>query len=136
MIVGIDHFVLTVADLGRTLEFYERVLGMRCKLQSELPAALLFGDQKISVHQRDHTFEPKAHHPMPGAGDFCLITAEPIESVAKQVEDHGVAVEVGPVKREGAPRRNDLDLFPRSGWQSCRGRQIQLTSPQEQENTQ
>jgi catechol 2,3-dioxygenase-like lactoylglutathione lyase family enzyme len=27
MIAGIDHFVLTVSDLDRTLEFYKRVLG-------------------------------------------------------------------------------------------------------------
>jgi catechol 2,3-dioxygenase-like lactoylglutathione lyase family enzyme len=25
----LDHLVLTVADIGRTVEFYERVLGMR-----------------------------------------------------------------------------------------------------------
>ena len=27
-IEGLDHFVLTVADVGRTRGFYERVLGM------------------------------------------------------------------------------------------------------------
>ena len=32
MIDRIDHFVLTVADLGATLEFYERVLGFTPKL--------------------------------------------------------------------------------------------------------
>ena len=27
-IEGLDHLVLTVADVGRTRDFYERVLGM------------------------------------------------------------------------------------------------------------
>ncbi|HEX5300658.1 MAG TPA: VOC family protein [Streptosporangiaceae bacterium] len=29
VITGLDHLVLTVADLERTADFYQRVLGMR-----------------------------------------------------------------------------------------------------------
>jgi catechol 2,3-dioxygenase-like lactoylglutathione lyase family enzyme len=39
MIDRVDHFVLTVADLGATLEFYERVLGFTPRLQKGRPAA-------------------------------------------------------------------------------------------------
>jgi hypothetical protein len=50
-------FRITVADLGATLEFHERVLGFTPKLQKGRPAALLFGEQKINVHRADRTFD-------------------------------------------------------------------------------
>jgi len=45
----IDHLNITVADLDRSLEFYERVLGMRTERMGEGRAALLFGKQKIHL---------------------------------------------------------------------------------------
>ena len=66
------------------------------------PTALVFGQQKINVHEAGHTFEPKAKIATPGAGDFCLITDWPIARVQAHLEACGVAVEVGPVKRTGA----------------------------------
>lgn len=102
MIDRIDHFVLTVADVDETLDFYERVLGFKRKLVEGQPAALLFGGQKINVHQTDRTFEPKAARPTEGAGDFCLITLRPISEVQTRIETSGVKIEVGPVERDGA----------------------------------
>ena len=102
MIESIDHFVLTVADLDATLDFYERVLGFQRKVQEGRPAALVFGRQKINVHQVVHTFDPKAQRPTPGAGDFCLITRLPIADVQARIEAQGVHIEVGPIEREGA----------------------------------
>jgi catechol 2,3-dioxygenase-like lactoylglutathione lyase family enzyme len=46
--------------------------------------------------------EPKAARPSEGAGDFCLITLQPISEVRKCIEACGVNIEVGPVEREGA----------------------------------
>ena len=101
-IESIDHFVLTVADLDATCAFYARVLGMERVDTPSKPTALAFGLQKINVHQRDRTFEPKAKVPTPGAGDFCLITTHaPDETVAK-LKACGVAVEEGPIARNGA----------------------------------
>lgn len=102
MITGIDHFVLTVASLETTLDFYERVLGMRRSLVAGRPASLLFGNQKINVHQRDKTFEPKAAAPTSGSGDFCLVTDWSIESVLAQLTAAGIQPELGPVARNGA----------------------------------
>ena len=102
MIESIDHFVITVADLETTLSFYERVLEFTRVVSPGLPAALTFGSQKINVHQADHTFEPKARRPTPGAADFCLIAGRPLDEVAKHVRDCGVQIEVGPVERTGA----------------------------------
>ena len=102
MILRIDHFVLTVASLEATCLFYERVLGFRRSVTPGRPTALVFGSQKINLHEVGRTFEPKAARPTPGSGDFCLITDEPIEQVQAHLEAEGVTVEVGPVERNGA----------------------------------
>ena len=102
MIAGIDHFVLTVRSVEATCDFYERVLGMRRLDEPNRPTALLFGSQKINLHQVDRTFEPKAKAPTAGAGDFCLVAAVPLAEVQASLEANGVAIEVGPVERIGA----------------------------------
>jgi catechol 2,3-dioxygenase-like lactoylglutathione lyase family enzyme len=100
----IDHLVLTVRDLDRALQFYERVLGARIVPPPGGlgPTAVAFGRQKINVHVAGHEFEPKAMHPTMGAGDFCLITEAEIASVVAHLEACGVKVELGPVPRWGA----------------------------------
>ncbi|CDX33381.1 Glyoxalase/bleomycin resistance protein/dioxygenase [Mesorhizobium plurifarium] len=102
MIAGIDHFVLTVRSVEATCDFYERVLGMRRLDEPNRPTALLFGSQKINLHEAGRTFEPKAKAPTPGSGDFCLVAAVPLAEVQASLEANGVAIEVGPVRRTGA----------------------------------
>ncbi len=102
MIRSIDHFVITVADLAATLAFYETVLGLTRLIEPDRPAALLFGTQKINVHQADRTFEPKARQPTRGAADFCLVADRPLPEIQAHLARHGVAIELGPVPRTGA----------------------------------
>jgi catechol 2,3-dioxygenase-like lactoylglutathione lyase family enzyme len=102
MIDRIDHFVLTVRSLDATCAFYERVLGLKRVDSPGRPTALAFGRQKINVHEVGRTFDPKARLPTAGAGDFCVITEHPIAEVRAHLEDCGVAIEVGPVTRQGA----------------------------------
>ena len=102
MIAGIDHFVLTVRSVEATCDFYQRVLGMRRLDEPNRPTALLFGSQKINLHEVDRTFEPKAKRPTPGSGDFCLVAAVPLAEVQASLAANGVAIEVGPVERTGA----------------------------------
>lgn len=100
MIVGIDHFVLTVASLEATCAFYQRVLGFERIDTPGRPTALAFGGQKINVHEISRTFEAKA--PTPGSGDFCLITERPLDEIRARLEANGVVLELGPVERIGA----------------------------------
>jgi catechol 2,3-dioxygenase-like lactoylglutathione lyase family enzyme len=102
VILGIDHFVLTVKSVEDSLAFYERVLGMRREITPNRPASLRFGTQKINLHQTDSTFEPKAVRPTPGSGDFCLITDGSLEEILAHLESERVPVEMGPVPRNGA----------------------------------
>jgi catechol 2,3-dioxygenase-like lactoylglutathione lyase family enzyme len=58
--------------------------------------------QKINVHEVNRTFEPKAALPTPGAGDFCFVTQWQIEVVQAHLQACDVAIELGPVERDGA----------------------------------
>jgi catechol 2,3-dioxygenase-like lactoylglutathione lyase family enzyme len=98
----LDHLVLTVADIDRTVEFYERVLGMTTVTFGAGRQALTFGSQKINLHQAGHEFEPKAHVPTPGSADLCLITTVSLTQVEEHLKNVGVTIEEGPVDRTGA----------------------------------
>jgi catechol 2,3-dioxygenase-like lactoylglutathione lyase family enzyme len=98
----IDHFVLTVRDIEATCEFYVRVLGMQVVTFAGGRKALQFGHQKINLHEAGKEFEPKALSPMPGSGDFCLITKTPLEEVIVHVRSCGIEIVQGPVHKTGA----------------------------------
>jgi catechol 2,3-dioxygenase-like lactoylglutathione lyase family enzyme len=97
----IDHVVLTVKDIDATCRFYEAALGMR-RVAFNGRVALAFGRQKINLHLAGHEFEPKAAHPVPGSGDFCLITATPLAAVIEHLASCNIAIELGPIAKTGA----------------------------------
>jgi catechol 2,3-dioxygenase-like lactoylglutathione lyase family enzyme len=98
----LDHLVLTVADISRTVEFYERVLGMRPETFGNGRHALTFGSSKINLHQAGREFEPKAARPTPGSADVCFISADPLAEVCAHLTVHAIVIEEGPVTRTGA----------------------------------
>ena len=98
----IDHFVLTVHNIEATCEFYSRVLGMQVVTFAGGRKALQFGQQKINLHEVGKEFEPKAHHPTSGSGDFCLITQTPLEQVIAHIGSCGIEIVEGPTQKTGA----------------------------------
>lgn len=107
----IDHLVLTVADLEKTCDFYSRVLGMRAVTFEGERRALVFGGQKINLHEAGKEFEPHAAHPTPGSADICFVTDTSLKEVLGQLEAHGVEVAEGPVGRTGALGRMQSVYF-------------------------
>ena len=57
MISRLDHLVLTVEDIPRSVAFYTKALGMRSVSFGESRIALSFGQQKINLHQNGREFE-------------------------------------------------------------------------------
>jgi catechol 2,3-dioxygenase-like lactoylglutathione lyase family enzyme len=98
----IDHVVLTVFDLERTIDFYTRVLGMKAVTFGEGRKGLEFGRQKLNLHLHGREFEPKALKPTPGSMDLCFITETPLEEVVRHLESCGVKIQAGPVPKTGA----------------------------------
>lgn len=102
----LDHFVLTVSDIDRTLAFYDRFAGITPITFGNDRHALLIGNQKINLHEAGDEITPRAAEPSVGGGDFCLVTATPVSELKRDLEAEGIEVELGPVDRTGA--RSDL----------------------------
>ncbi|RYD18603.1 MAG: VOC family protein [Verrucomicrobiaceae bacterium] len=102
MIAHLDHLVLTVEDIPRTVAFYTTVLGMREVTFGEGRTALAFGNQKINLHQHGRELEPKATFPTRGSADLCFIASIPLEDVIAQLNEHSVPILQGPIQRTGA----------------------------------
>lgn len=98
----LDHLVLTVADIERTVEFYTRVLGMRRAEFAGGRIALEFGRQKINLHQYGREFEPRAGRVQPGSADLCFIADEPLAELIPELRHYRVELLEGPVARTGA----------------------------------
>src|SRR5213594_4288938 len=95
----IDHLNITVADIDRSIEFYQRVLGMRSEHIGEGRAALLFGQQKIHLDQAGSRAAMSGEKRQPA--HICFVTETPIGEVAAQLKKEGVAIRMqGP--RAGA----------------------------------
>jgi catechol 2,3-dioxygenase-like lactoylglutathione lyase family enzyme len=98
----LDHFVLTVADLDRTIDFYRRVLGMTPVKFGDGRHALEFGQSKINLHVAGQEFPPHARRPVPGSADICLIAATALPRVIAHLRTLDVPLVEGPVTRTGA----------------------------------
>ena len=89
----IDHLNITVADIDRSIAFYERVLGMRSERMGEGRAAILFGNQKIHLDLAGAT-AMSGDKRMPA--HICFVTDTPLDEVKAQLANSGV-----PVRMEG-----------------------------------
>ncbi len=113
-IIALDHIVLNVADVERSLAFYEGVLG----LPAERVEAWRRGELRFpSVRVSESTIVDLVHAPAESGqrhlnlAHFCLVTdADDLEAVARELTAAGVAVEVGPATRSGA-RGNALSIY-------------------------
>ncbi len=103
IIARVDHFVLTVASIDATCDFYSSVLGMEVVEFARGRKALSFGAQKINLHEARREFEPKAQRPMPGSADFCLISGTPLAEVVNHLSHCGA---------------DSVSLYPRSRHES------------------
>ena len=107
MIERIDHLVLTTAHPDACIDFYVRVLGMNLeRFTGGTPPvermAFRFGRQKINLHVKGAEFTPRAHLPVPGSIDLCLIADRPLEQVIAHLTAVQWPIIEGPVQRTGA----------------------------------
>ncbi|MEG3640304.1 GNAT family N-acetyltransferase [Magnetococcus sp. PR-3] len=100
--MSLDHLVLTVADLDRTVDFYHKALGMHPITFGAERRALRFGRQKINLHLSSAPFTPHAYAPTPGGADICLLTDTPLPAMQTHLQKLGITIEQGPIPRTGA----------------------------------
>lgn len=101
-ITALDHLVLTVANIEKSIAFYTQVLGMEEITFGEGRKALLFGRQKINLHQRGAEVLPNAQNAACGTADLCLLTDTPLPQVLTELQQHGIEPISGVVPRTGA----------------------------------
>jgi len=102
MLSGLDHLVITVTDISRAVDFYTRVLGLEVRYRDRERVDLMLGDIALRLHWTATYIEPRAATPTPGSLDLCLRSLLPLDEVARHLEALDVAVELGPVERQGA----------------------------------
>ncbi|TGO22046.1 hypothetical protein BPAE_0186g00160 [Botrytis paeoniae] len=106
-IKSLDHLVLTVASIPRSTQWYKANLNMQAEqfVSSATPDitrhSLLFGSQKINLHQLGKEFEPKAQNVKDGSADLCFITDDNVKDVRQRLIDAGVEmVDLSPEKTD------------------------------------
>lgn len=97
----LDHLVLTVSDIDKTVDFYTKVLGMKKEIFKGSRVALKFGNQKINLHKLGAEFEPKAFNVKDGSADLCFIINTPLNEAKNYIESMGIKIEEGIVSRTG-----------------------------------
>ncbi|CAF9932152.1 hypothetical protein IMSHALPRED_008815 [Imshaugia aleurites] len=113
VVKALDHIVLTVRCVPTTVAFYEKMLGMKHEVFTSSKDrdverhALVFGSQKINLHQAGREFEPKAQNVQPGSGDLCFLTDTPVDEVLKAFREQKMEILEGGsvVERTGAVGR-------------------------------
>lgn len=101
-IKNLDHLVLTVADIDKTIEFYTHIMGFEVVTFGENRKALIFGNQKINLHQKGHEFEPKAETPTCGSADLCFIAETDVHEIMEELRQKNIEIIEGIVERTGA----------------------------------
>jgi catechol 2,3-dioxygenase-like lactoylglutathione lyase family enzyme len=96
----LDHIVLTVASIEKSLVFYAR-LGMTIDY-TDGRSSLHFGQQKINLHEHGKEFKPHAQSPTPGSVDLCLIVSTPFDQFFDELRNLNIFIVEGPVDRIGA----------------------------------
>ncbi len=98
----LDHLVLTVADIETTCQFYQSALNFEVITFAENRKALLFGTQKINLHEAGKEFEPKALRPTVGSADLCFVAETPLDEVIAHLQNRNINIIEGPIQRTGA----------------------------------
>ena len=106
-VTQIDHIVMTVANISKTIDFYGSVLGTKAfkfvpPTGGSRRQSLHFGCQKINLHDVSSPYVPHARKPQVGSVDLCFISRQPLSEWQAHLDDCGVAIEDGPVRKTGA----------------------------------
>ncbi|MGP1388580.1 MAG: VOC family protein [Vibrio diabolicus] len=99
MISHIDHIVLTVSDIERSVQFYKRVLQMEEVSFANGRKAVKFGNQKINFQRLGQ--EPR-NLAQVGSGDLCLISSWSLDEAVRHLANENVEIIEGPAQKSGA----------------------------------
>jgi catechol 2,3-dioxygenase-like lactoylglutathione lyase family enzyme len=106
---ALDHIVINVADVERSAKWYATILGMEIRVFDPGPGkakrtSLAFGNQKINVRpcDADKVEWFTSDQVAAGSDDLCFLTSSSPQQVVAHLRANGVAIEEGPVAKQGA----------------------------------
>ncbi len=109
--VSFDHCVIHVSDWARSNAFYHDLLGAEI-VPRGAGFAYRFGAVQLNLHGPGVVAEPVARLPVqPGNSDLCFRWDGPIADALAHLERCQVAIELGPVVRNGARGRGTSVYF-------------------------
>ena len=113
-IIELDHIVLNVGDIDRSLTFYTEVLGLKGERVDEFRSgkvsfpSVRINDQTIIdlFPRKDSAARSTAEKANGNLNHFCLVVgAEDFSGIVNYLGDNHVAILQGPVSRWGAQGR-------------------------------
>lgn len=106
---ALDHLVINVADVEVSAAWYGRVLGTEREdfdpgEGRATRTSIRFGTQKINLRPISISASEwfTGANPQPGSDDLCFLTDAEPETVVGHLRDLGIAIELGPVTKQGA----------------------------------
>jgi len=97
----LDHCVVHVSDWARSNAFYRDVIGAEIVAVGK-GHAYRFGNAQLNLHGPRVEPAPVARLPVaPGNSDLCFEWDGPIAEAIEHLKAHEVAIELGPVPRNG-----------------------------------
>jgi catechol 2,3-dioxygenase-like lactoylglutathione lyase family enzyme len=130
-ITGLDHIVLNVGNIDRSLKFYTEVLGLQGERVDEFragkvgfPSVRINGDTIIDLFPRETPAASEAREAKTDGNlnHFCLVVgAADFAAIIAYLKEQGVDVHQGPISRWGArgqatsiyfldPDRNEIEI--------------------------
>lgn len=117
-IAQMDHIVLNVSDIDRSLHFYADVLGLTAERVEEYRAGKIgFPSVRINEQTIIDLFPPERQATVVGEGGgqnlnhLCLaLENDDMDAVVDYLAGHSIAIETGPVRRWGA-RGNGTSVY-------------------------
>ena len=110
---GLDHVVIAVTDWERSTAFYRDVIGATVVPLEGERVSFRIGRTQLNVHGPGVDVSTNvARLPVqPGNSDLCFEWRGPIEDAIAHLGKHQVAIELGPVTRNGAKGRGTSVYF-------------------------
>lgn len=102
MISQLDHLVLTVENVEKTIAFYEKVFQMEAIAFDKEQKALQFGNQKIILQEIDDELELLSKNPTAGSAMLCFVSSKDITEIIAHLNTCKIPIVKGPVKQIGA----------------------------------
>jgi glutathione S-transferase fosA5 len=95
-VTGMDHILLTVSDMSRSVAFYRDVMGMRMEYRSLHFAMLRAGNYGVALSSRPWAFEKKGEPK--GIGMIPHFTTANMDEFAARLKKNGISWLRAPVR--------------------------------------